>query len=152
MVVINKLFAMDSDEYNTDEEKLNKQVSKKPRTSYKHSGKKVLKLYLNLEEFKDWLTTDDTGTLAKCKVCSADLKGGRSELKRHSDTKIHQRNMQAKKIQPSISSFVPQNYKIKQLEAAMCTFIVEYDLPISFVEPLAAFCKALPDKNTIEKL
>lgn len=140
----------DSDEYNSEEEKRN---PKRPK-QVKRSDKKFLTSYLHEKQFKDWLSLGKDGKSAICTVCNTNLKGGKSELKRHGETKQHIKNFQIKKApsQAVLTKFVSQTDKVIQLEASMCSFIVEHDLPISFVEPLANFCKSLPEKETINKL
>lgn len=132
----------------TDEENLESET-KKPKVTYQ---KKLSKTHLLSDEFKDWLSTDTDGKTAKCSVCNTTLKGGKSELKKHSQTKVHTRNIAAKFHQPSLSTFLPQTDKIKQTETAFCSFMVQHDLALSFVEPLIDFCKQLPEKNILEKL
>lgn len=137
-------------DYDTEEERQLGLIPKKiPKVTYK---KKLSKVHLAAEEFKDWLLIDADGKTGKCKVCNTLIKGGKTELKRHSETKMHLRNFAAKLQQPSVATFLPQTEKIKQTENAMCVFLVEHDLPISFVEPLVEFCKVLPEKSVLDKL
>jgi hypothetical protein len=112
--------------------------------------KKISKSHL--EEFKNWLVIDKDGKTGKCSACNTHIKGGKTEFKRHSETKLHTRNMAAKMSQPSVAAFVPQSDKVKQVENAMCTFLAEHDLPISFIEPLVDFCKDLPEKTVLDKI
>lgn len=136
-----------SDDLDTEEENFELDI-KKPKVTYK---KKLSKTHLALDEFKPWLATEKDGT-AKCTVCNASLKGGKSELKRHSLTKTHVENMNAKSCQPKVSAFLPQTDKVKQSENAMCSFLVQHDLSLSFVEPLLDFCKHLPEKSILDKM
>ncbi|KAG5876801.1 hypothetical protein JTB14_014131 [Gonioctena quinquepunctata] len=54
--------------------------------------------------------------------------------------------LQSHTFQPSIITFVSENTKLKNTEAAICSKIVENNLPISSVEPLIEFIKSLPEK------
>lgn len=42
--------------------------------------------------------------------------------------------------------------KIQDLEAAICAFIVENDLPFVIVERLVPFLKSLPDIETVKNM
>ncbi|RZF45318.1 hypothetical protein LSTR_LSTR015939, partial [Laodelphax striatellus] len=61
--------------------------------------------------FKDWLAlVGKDGKTAICTVCNANLKGGKSELRQHSETKVHIKNFQIEKTpsQQVLLKFVPQ--------------------------------------------
>ncbi|KAG8175684.1 hypothetical protein JTE90_010159 [Oedothorax gibbosus] len=73
-------------------------------------------------------------------------------MMKHSETKIHKRNLSQFQMQPTFDKYISENDKLKQLETSICSFIVEHDLPISFVEPLSKFCKALPEKSVVKQL
>jgi hypothetical protein len=136
----------DEDDYLTDEEN---DEGKQRKKTY---SKKVSLSLLNLDQFKSWLLLDDRGKNPKCKVCNVSLKGGKSEMTRHSETKVHTRNISLLQKQPTVDKFVSLSDKLKQLETSMVAFLVENNLPISLIEPLNEFCKSLPDKNIVNQL
>lgn len=113
--------------------------------------KKFMHDWLKLPEFKEWLLKGNSDDNAICKVCNVVMKAGKSELKKHSAGKIHTKNM-SNISQPSISTFVSENTKLKNTEAAICSYIVENNLPISSVEPLIELIKSLPEKSIISEI
>lgn len=72
------------------------------------------------------------------------MKAGKSELKNHGGGKVHIKNMEAwlQSNQPSITTFVSENTKLKNTEAGICSYIVENNLPLSLIELI----KSLPEK------
>lgn len=84
------------------------------------------------------------------------MKAGKSELKKHGAGKVHMKNMEtaivSNRYQPGIRTFVSENAKLRNTEAAICSYIVENNLPISSVEPLVELIKALPDKSITSQI
>lgn len=70
-------------DYDTEEERQLGLIPKKiPKVTYK---KKLSKVHLAAEEFKDWLLIDADGKTGKCKVCNTLIKGGKTELNECTD-------------------------------------------------------------------
>ncbi|KAL0860507.1 hypothetical protein ABMA27_009881 [Loxostege sticticalis] len=135
--------------YNTEDEKKQSVSSKSTRKGTKKQFKKKFQQdWLKLPEFKAWLINGNRDDNAICKVCNVIMKAGKSELKKHGGGKVHKKNMEAwlQTNQPSITTFVAENTKLKNTEAAICSYIVENNLPISSVEPLIELIKSLPEK------
>lgn len=111
---------------------------------------------MNLPEFQTWLTKGQTEEEAFCKLCKVTIKAGKSELKKHSNGQKHKKKVEEfdniQKSVPKIDNFVTLNTKVKNAEAALCSYIVENDLPISSIEPLVDLIKNLPEKNVIDKI
>lgn len=125
--------------------------SSKSKNKKKKYTKMVSKTLLGLEEFKGWLEMD--GKRARCVPCSRkELKGGKSELKRHAKSNIHIQNIKSASAQKSMEHFVSQTSKVNKLETSICAFITENNLPLSFSEQLVGFIKSLPDTETVQKV
>lgn len=145
-------------EYSTEEEqkKITNKLTLQKGIKKKYKQKKFNVEWLKLPQFKNWLLQGRDVTDAVCKVCNVTIKAGKSDLQKHALGKAHVRNIElqenSSKNQPGISSFVSLNSQIKNTEAAICTFLVENNLPISTVEPLLDFIKLLPDKSVTNKI
>ncbi|EFN61481.1 Transposon-derived Buster3 transposase-like protein, partial [Camponotus floridanus] len=114
--------------------------------------KKFQQEWLTMPEFKDWLVQDKVN--AKCKICNSVLKPGKSDLIKHSNGLNHLRKMESiQNIQPlRNTNFTSMIKKVQDLEAAICAFIVENDLPIVIVERFVPFLKSLPDIETVKNV
>lgn len=141
----------EEDPYLSSPEAKRKRQTNKSNNRNQGTNKYTKKVSVNLKnQFKEWLIVN--GIKSKCTACDIEVKGGSTELKRHSLTKNHIKNIQSSQMQPRLKPFVPEVAKVKKLENATCMFLVEHDLPISFVEPFVEFIKAIPDPNLVNKM
>lgn len=57
--------------------------------------------WLSIDIFKDWLTPHENNKKALCSVCNKILLCGKSDLIKHSKTKLHIKNIKSRNITPS---------------------------------------------------
>lgn len=73
----------------------------------------------NEPQFNGWLTKSNQGrNFAKCKACNKDINisSGKDSLMKHKSRKIHEQNVKSLQKQSSITTFLSDVPKKKQLE------------------------------------
>lgn len=96
---------------------------------------------------------------AFCILCNKTLSGSFFHIKRHENSCIHKKNVNAQKISPSVNfdlSKISQKKDFlqqKEKELKMIAFIAEHNLPISIMDHFLAFIKSIcPESKLIQNI
>lgn len=107
--------------------------------------------WLKKRLFKDWLKSDDNGKNAICTVCDRVLASNKSELIRHSRTRMHmKRTGKSCDIPPSVLLPEDENIadlkhvnKVKRAEIKIAAFYAEHNIPFRTVNQLIPLIKEI---------
>ena len=148
-------------EYLSGEERRKRKGEEKrsfPRKKAQRKKAKFRHSWLNVPEFKGWLAKDKSSDeKAFCSHCSQSLCCGKSELRKHAKSAKHSESVRkleaSRKLTTRIDHVLTTDKNEEEsLKAKLAAFIVENNLPLSFVETLVPFLKSLPHKAVVEKI
>ena len=88
------------------------------------SGRNTLKEFNEQWELKGWLQPTHDHSRAYCKLCKADMRAHKSDIKKHSATAKHLKNIKAVNKQPNIRTAVAtKSNKVSQLEITLAMHV-----------------------------
>jgi hypothetical protein len=148
-------------EYLSGEERRKRKGEEKrsfPRKKAQRKKAKFRHSWLNVPEFKGWLAKDKSSDeKAFCSHCSQSLCCGKSELRKYAKSAKHSESVRKLEAPRKLTTridhvFTTDKNEEESLKAKLAAFIVENNLPLSFVETLVPFLKSLPHKAVVEKI
>ncbi|KYN14691.1 hypothetical protein ALC57_13105 [Trachymyrmex cornetzi] len=97
--------------------------------------------WLRIDIFKDWLMPHENNEKALCSVCNKVLLCGKSDLIKHSKTKLHVKNMTNRNVTPSASSHKDHVKKLKTAEIQIAAFYAEHNIAFQIIDHMVPLLK-----------
>lgn len=106
--------------------------------------------WLSIDIFKDWLTPHENNEKALCTACNKVLLCGKSDLIKHSKTKLHvknineSRNVASSALLPKLNCNIKNEdhvKKVKTAEIKLATFYAEHNIAFQTVDHLVPLLK-----------
>lgn len=122
----------------------------------KYRKQKFRPEWLQITEFKGWLTeVKDDQFKCKCRACGKILNCGKSELRKHSLTKLHKKNVSGiNNLKPLESFFekrVIEKDPVSNFEMRISLFFAEHNVALHVVDHLVPLLKEIvPDSSIIK--
>lgn len=103
--------------------------------------------WLSLDIFKNWLTPHENNKKALCSVCNRVLSCGKSELVKHSKTKLHAKNVKRHNVTPSTLVLTNTNEdhinEIKTFEIKLAVFYAEHNIAFQTIDHMVPLLKEI---------
>lgn len=121
--------------------------------------KKFNEKWLEIEDFKGWLSRDKKDTdNAFCRACNVVLRGGKSELLKHSKSNKHLLNVKTISNNKSLlKTFTkvddPHQIAVKKAEISLSVFFCEHNIAFNIVDHLEDLLrKVAPDSKILKDI
>jgi hypothetical protein len=138
-------------------------VAKRPK--YAAKPKVFCNKWLEMDEFKGWLKPVPTDKYKlKCDCCNKIITCGKTQLKRHAESKIHLQNAKKLKQNQKLDEFIKSNESerrkaiehqrnVQSLELGIATYFVEHNIALQNVDHFVELLKyKVPDSKIIADL
>lgn len=124
----------------------------------KHNKGTFQHVWLGMDIFKEWLTSHEDNRKAVCTICNKVLSCGKTDLIRHSKTKVHIDNItKSRNVNPSASltaynnTFVDHANKVKIAEIKLAAFYATHNVAFNQVDDMAPLLKNIFTDSQIAK-
>lgn len=123
----------------------------------KYRKQKFRPIWLDESEFKGWLEEIPKDKYkCRCSACGKILNCGKSELSKHSLSKIHKKNVVSLKNAQKIDMFTNKQHKaedpVKNFEMRISMFFAEHNVAFQVVDHLIPLLKEIvPDSEILKK-